>query len=149
MSILVWQMLFPSKERERSLKNEIVLHPPNSDARCGAPLDPLTPLMSLLTPLGHPWRPLDPIVHPHAPLHPFGSPRLPSTPGKPLTPFLTPWDTWMPPLTPLDPVGHLWRSLNPLVRPRRHWARDKWSDHDVKNCSEIRPVTRIRKIVGQ
>ena len=27
-------MLFPSKERERSVKNEIVLHPPNSDAWC-------------------------------------------------------------------------------------------------------------------
>ena len=28
-------MLFPSKETEKSVKNEIVLHPPNSDARCG------------------------------------------------------------------------------------------------------------------
>ena len=29
-------MLFPSKERERSVKNEIVLHPRNSDARWGS-----------------------------------------------------------------------------------------------------------------
>ena len=26
-----------------------------------------------------------------------------------------------------------------------YFARDKWSDHDFKNCSEIRRVTRIRK----
>ena len=27
-----------------------------------------------------------------------------------------------------------------------YFARDKWSDHDFKNCSEIRRVTRIRKM---
>ena len=27
-------MLFPSKETEKSVKNEIVLHPPNSNAQC-------------------------------------------------------------------------------------------------------------------
>ena len=26
-----------------------------------------------------------------------------------------------------------------------YFARDKWSDHDFENCSEIRRVTRIRK----
>ena len=35
-------MLFPSKERERSVKNEIVLHPPNSDARWGGGVNPLS-----------------------------------------------------------------------------------------------------------
>ena len=27
-----------------------------------------------------------------------------------------------------------------------YFARDKWSDHDFENCSEIRLVTRIRKM---
>ena len=27
-----------------------------------------------------------------------------------------------------------------------YFAKDKWSDHDFKNCSEIRRVTRIRKM---
>ena len=27
-----------------------------------------------------------------------------------------------------------------------YFARDKWWDHDCKNCSEIRLVTRIRKM---
>ena len=27
-----------------------------------------------------------------------------------------------------------------------YFARDKWSDHDSENCSEIRPVTRIRNL---
>ena len=27
-----------------------------------------------------------------------------------------------------------------------NFARDKWSDHNFENCSEITPVTRIRKM---
>ena len=30
-----------------------------------------------------------------------------------------------------------------------YFARDKWSDHDSENCSEIRPVTRIRNLWRQ
>ena len=30
-----------------------------------------------------------------------------------------------------------------------YFARDKWSDHDFKNCSEIRRVTKIRKMWDQ
>ena len=30
-----------------------------------------------------------------------------------------------------------------------YFARDEWSDHDFENCSEITPVTRIRKMSVQ
>ena len=36
---------------------------------------------------------------------------------------------------------------DPSNRTCPYFARDKWSDHDLENCSEVRRVTRVRKML--
>ena len=134
-----WRPLWPPETPWKTLATALTpWYTPDFPLNTFDPLDsPWPPHLDTpdvpLDPLGHPLRSLDPLVHPRRPTHP----------------------QWLSSNQGRERACMIQRNTNVLKNKLRNalckiyfpsFARDKWSDHYSENCSEIRRVTRIRKM---